>query len=96
MHILRTPINITKFIVSEKPYNIILLIFLLGELEKKTQELATEMEAHKVTKDQMEKARRDVKKKSVLSLEMEDYERSMKELTTKMEENKKKMVQVRT
>lgn len=52
------------------------------------------MEAHKVTRDQMEKARRDVKKKSVLSLEMEDYERSMKELTTKMEENKKKMVQV--
>lgn len=54
------------------------------------------MEAHKVTRDQMEKARRDVKKKSVLSLEMEDYERSMKELTTKMDENKKKMVQVRT
>lgn len=58
--------------------------------------MTTEIEAHKVTRDQMEKARRDVKKKSVLSLEMEDYERSMKELTTKMEENKKKMVQVRT
>lgn len=52
------------------------------------------MEAHKVTKDNLEKARRDVKKKNVLSLEMEDYERSMKELSTKMEESKKKMMQV--
>lgn len=60
----------------------------------KTQQLATEMEAHKVTKDNLEKARRDVKKKNVLSLEMEDYERSMKELSTKMEESKKKMMQV--
>lgn len=60
----------------------------------KTQQLATEVEAHKVTKDSLEKARRDVKKKNVLSLEMEDYERSMKELSTKMEESKKKMMQV--
>lgn len=85
-----------KIIDPHEAYNLFFNIFLLGELEKKSQELATEIEAHKVTRDQMEKARRDVKKKSVLSLEMEDYERSMKELTTKMEENKKKMVQVRT
>ena len=64
------------------------------ELALKTQQLATEMEAHKATKDNLEKARRDVKKKNVLSLEMEDYERSMKELSTKMEESKKKMMQV--
>ena len=64
------------------------------ELEKKTQELVAEIESHKVTKDNLEKARRDVKKKNVLSLEMEDYERSLKELTVKMEESKKKMVQV--
>lgn len=72
------------------------LILILAELEKKTQELVAEIEAHNTTRDQMEKVRRDVKKKSVLSLEMEDYERSMNELTTKMRENKKKMVQVCT
>lgn len=65
-----------------------------AELTNKTQLLSSEIEAHKVTKESLEKARRDIKKKSVLSLEMEDYERSMKELTIKMEENKKKMVQV--
>lgn len=60
----------------------------------KSQQLTAELEAHKITKGQLEKALKDVKKKNVLSLEMEDYERSMKELTTKMEENKKKMIQV--
>lgn len=58
------------------------------------QQLGAEIEAHKCTKEQLEKALRDVKKKNVLSLEMEDYERSMKDLTTKMEENKKKIIQV--
>lgn len=65
-----------------------------AELNTKNKELASEIEVHKATKDSLEKAKRDVKKKSVLSLEMEDYERSLKELTAKMEEKKKKMVQV--
>lgn len=60
----------------------------------KSQQLTAELEAHKITKSQLERALKDVKKKNVLSLEMEDYERSMKELTTKMEENKKKIIQV--
>lgn len=65
-----------------------------AELEAKNQLLEAEIVAHKVTQENLEKSKRDVKKKSVLSLEMEDYERSMKELTTKMEEDKKKMVQM--
>ncbi|KAJ0181277.1 hypothetical protein K1T71_003362 [Dendrolimus kikuchii] len=65
-----------------------------AELEVKNQKLDSEIEAHKITRDNLEKAKRDVKKKNVLSLEMEDYERSMKELTAKMEENKKKMMQM--
>lgn len=65
-----------------------------AELHAISQQLASEIEAHKVTKENLEKAKRDVKKKNVLSLEMEDYERSMKELTSKMEENRKKMIQV--
>lgn len=64
------------------------------QLESKQQQINAEKEAHKATKEQLEKALRDVKKKNVLSLEMEDYERSMKDLTTKMEENKKKIIQV--
>ncbi|XP_046968191.1 GRIP and coiled-coil domain-containing protein 2 [Vanessa cardui] len=65
-----------------------------AELLTKSQLLSSEIEAHKVTKGQLEKAIKDVKKKNVLSLEMEDYERSMKELTTKMEDNKKKIIQM--
>ncbi|XP_026484913.2 GRIP and coiled-coil domain-containing protein 2 [Vanessa tameamea] len=65
-----------------------------AELLMKSQQLSSETEAHKITKGQLEKAIKDVKKKNVLSLEMEDYERSMKELTTKMEENKKKIIQM--
>lgn len=64
------------------------------ELQTKNQELNAEKEMHKATKEHLDKALKDVKKKNVLSLEMEDYERSMKELTTRMEENKKKIVQV--
>ncbi|XP_050673315.1 GRIP and coiled-coil domain-containing protein 2-like isoform X2 [Leptidea sinapis] len=67
---------------------------LQAELAAKNQELATEINSNKSTKEQLEKALRDVKKKNVLSLEMEDYERSMKELTSKMEENKKKIIQM--
>ncbi|CAB3237421.1 unnamed protein product [Arctia plantaginis] len=67
---------------------------LKAESALKTQQLATEVEAHKVTQENLEKARRDVKMKNVLSLEMKDYERSMKELSTKMEESKKKIIQM--
>ncbi|CAH2068802.1 unnamed protein product, partial [Iphiclides podalirius] len=65
-----------------------------AELHIKNQQLISEKELHKATKEQLDKALKDVKKKNVLSLEMEDYERSMKELTVKMEENKKKIVQM--
>ncbi|XP_032529035.2 GRIP and coiled-coil domain-containing protein 2 [Danaus plexippus] len=65
-----------------------------AELAAKSQQLDCEIEHHKATKEQLEKALKDVKKKKVLSLEMEDYERSLKELTTKMEEKKKKIVQM--
>lgn len=85
------------FYVYCKIWNLInksIMLLYPAELTNKTQLLSSEIEAHKVTKESLEKARRDIKKKSVLSLEMEDYERSMKELTIKMEENKKKMVQV--
>ncbi|CAG4923712.1 unnamed protein product [Colias eurytheme] len=66
------------------------------EVEKSqlNEQLATEKSSHKTTKEQLEKAMRDVKKKNVLSLEMEDYEKSMKELTTKMEEKKRKIMQM--
>lgn len=70
------------------------LTVLKAELANKDLQLSNEIEQHRLTKEQLDKTKRDVKKKSVLSLEMEDYERSMKELTVKMEDNKKKMVQM--
>ncbi|XP_063546203.1 GRIP and coiled-coil domain-containing protein 2 [Cydia strobilella] len=70
------------------------LQLLKGELASVNQRLEAEIEAHKATKENLDKARRDVKKKDVLSLEMEDYEKSMKDLTSKMQENKKKIVQM--
>ncbi|XP_048005212.1 GRIP and coiled-coil domain-containing protein 2-like isoform X2 [Leguminivora glycinivorella] len=70
------------------------LQLLKGELASVNQRLEAEIEAHKSTKESLDKARRDVKKKDVLSLEMEDYEKSMKDLTSKMQENKKKIVQM--
>ncbi|XP_061710819.1 GRIP and coiled-coil domain-containing protein 2 [Cydia pomonella] len=70
------------------------LQLLKGELASVNQRLEAEIEAHKATKESLDKARRDVKKKDVLSLEMEDYEKSMKDLTSKMQENKKKIVQM--
>ncbi|XP_034841515.1 GRIP and coiled-coil domain-containing protein 2-like isoform X2 [Maniola hyperantus] len=70
------------------------VVTLEADILMQKQQLATEIDAHRSTKEQLEKALRDVKKKNVLSLEMEDYERSMKDLTTKMEENKKKIIQM--
>lgn len=63
-------------------------------MQLKEAQLTLEISQHQVTKEALEKAKREVKKKSVLSLEMEDYERSMKDLTNKMEEDKKKIIQV--
>lgn len=60
----------------------------------KEAQLALEISQHQITKEALEKAKKEVKKKSVLSLEMEDYERSMKDLTNKMEDDKKKIIQV--
>ncbi|XP_045529856.1 GRIP and coiled-coil domain-containing protein 2 isoform X1 [Pieris brassicae] len=65
-----------------------------ADLTQKTDQLKAEVNAHASTRQQLEKALRDVKKKNVLSLEMEDYEKSMKDLTNKMEENKKKIIQM--
>lgn len=67
---------------------------ILDTLTLKEAQLALEVSQHQVTKEALEKAKKEVKKKSVLSLEMEDYERSMKDLTNKMEEDKKKIIQV--
>ncbi|CAK1548442.1 unnamed protein product [Leptosia nina] len=64
------------------------------ELAQCQEKLTTELNSHASTKQQLDKALRDVKKKNVLSLEMEDYEKSLKDLTIKMEEKKKKIVQM--
>lgn len=48
--------------------------------------LQDEIGKHKETKEQLIKANKECKKKSVLSLEMEDYERSLKDVSSKLKE----------
>ncbi|GLV39034.1 GRIP and coiled-coil domain containing 185 kDa [Carabus blaptoides fortunei] len=54
-------------------------------LMQKKDELETQIKAHNDTKDQIQKFEKEIKKKSVLSLEMEDYERSLKDISQKLD-----------
>ncbi|KAJ8940012.1 hypothetical protein NQ314_010843 [Rhamnusium bicolor] len=58
---------------------------LTAELEAKEQALKFEMECHKQTKNLLDLSNNECKKNSVLSLEMQDYERSVKETSKKLE-----------
>lgn len=56
-----------------------------ADLETKEQELKNEIEMHKQTKALLQESNNECKKQSVLTLEMHDYERSVKELSQKLE-----------
>lgn len=56
-----------------------------ADLEAKEQELKNEIEMHKQTKALLQESNSECKKQSVLTLEMHDYERSVKELSQKLE-----------
>ncbi|XP_074025532.1 uncharacterized protein [Leptinotarsa decemlineata] len=58
---------------------------LTSELEAQEQLLKTEIESHKHTKTLLDQSNNECKKNSVLSLEMQDYERSVKETAKKLE-----------
>lgn len=61
---------------------------LTSDLEEKDQALKAEIEKHKQTKNFLQESNNECKKKSVLNLEMQDYERSVKELSQKLENEK--------
>ncbi|KAJ9589098.1 hypothetical protein L9F63_017602, partial [Diploptera punctata] len=77
--------NITK---KEKEKEIRRLEEELKTIEKK---LTDEMDHHRNTQEQLEIRKQECKKRSVLSLEMDDYERSVADLTQQLSAEKSKV-----
>lgn len=61
---------------------------LSSALEEKDQALNAEIARHKLTMNSLQVSKHESKKKLVLNLEMQDYERSVKELSQKLENEK--------
>ncbi|KAJ8951834.1 hypothetical protein NQ318_019809 [Aromia moschata] len=68
---------------------------LTAELEEKEKVLKTEIENHKQTKNLLDLSNNECKKNSVLSLEMQDYERSVKETSKKLEKQQEQISNLR-
>ncbi|XP_066261559.1 GRIP and coiled-coil domain-containing protein 2-like [Euwallacea similis] len=66
------------------------------EIEKKAGQLKIEEESHKQTKNLLEQSSTESKRNSVLNLEMQDYERSVKELTLKIEKQNSEIGNLQT
>ncbi|RZC32697.1 GRIP and coiled-coil domain-containing protein 2 [Asbolus verrucosus] len=64
---------------------------LTAELEAKEQALKAESDCHQQTKNSLEHSNNERKKNSVLNLEMQDYERSVKELSQKLEKKQEQI-----
>lgn len=64
---------------------------LTADLEAKEQALKAEIENHKQTKSLLDASNNECKKNSVLNLEMQDYERSVKETAKKLEKQQEQM-----
>lgn len=58
------------------------------QLEEKDKLLKAEIEKHHTTRNSLHESNNECKKQTVLNLEMQDYERSLKDLTQKLEKNK--------
>ncbi|XP_069676250.1 GRIP and coiled-coil domain-containing protein 2-like isoform X5 [Periplaneta americana] len=61
------------------------------DLKASEKRLADEIDSHKNTQDLLEASRQECKKRSVLSLEMEDYEKSVADLTQQLAAEKSKV-----
>ncbi|XP_028140397.1 GRIP and coiled-coil domain-containing protein 2 [Diabrotica virgifera virgifera] len=70
------------------------IVTLNGSLENKEQALKAEVESHKHTKNLLEQSNNERKKNSVLSLEMQDYERGAKESTKKLEKQQEEITKL--
>lgn len=63
------------------------VVKLESDVENKAVQLRSEQESHRQTKSLLEQTNSERKKNSVLSLEMQDYERSVKELSQKIDKH---------
>lgn len=61
------------------------IIKLSSKIDLKNEELQKEIKAHEETKKMLDSLHKECKKKTVLSLEMEDYERTLKEKVQELE-----------
>nr|CAH7727306.1 unnamed protein product [Callosobruchus chinensis] len=68
---------------------------LASDLEAKEQELKLEVESHKQTKHLLEQSSNECRKNTVLSLEMQDYERSQKETAKKLEKQQSEITNLK-
>ncbi|XP_044268674.1 GRIP and coiled-coil domain-containing protein 2-like [Tribolium madens] len=69
---------------------------LSADLEAKEQALKAESEYHQQTKNSLEHSNIERKKNSVLNLEMQDYERSVKELSQKLEKKQEEITKLKS
>lgn len=67
-----------------------------SELQKKEELMKTESDSHDHTKSLLEQLNDQCKKNSMLSLEMQDYERSMKEITKKIDRQQEQVVSLKS
>lgn len=65
-----------------------------NELELKEQLLKSEIENHKKTRIMLDQSNNECKKHSTLSLEIEDYEHSVKEIAKKLEKRNEEVAQM--
>ncbi|XP_066156612.1 GRIP and coiled-coil domain-containing protein 2 [Euwallacea fornicatus] len=72
------------------------IIKLEEEMEKMANQLKIEEESHKQTKNLLEQSSTESKRNSVLNLEMQDYERSVKELTLKIDKQNSEIGNLQT
>lgn len=68
------------------------IVDLSSEVQKKDEVIKTESDSHNHTKELLEQLNDQVKKNSMLNLEMQDYERSMKDITKKMDKQQEHII----
>ncbi|XP_065164162.1 GRIP and coiled-coil domain-containing protein 2 [Atheta coriaria] len=68
---------------------------LQADLAAKEKELSAEKEKHTTTKSQLNESNNECKKQSVLNLEMQDYERSIKDLSAKLEKKNEQVTKLK-
>lgn len=67
-----------------------------SDLEAKEVQLKNEIESHRQTKNQLDQSNNECRKNSVLNLEMQDYERSVKDLSQKIDKKQEQITKLKS